>query len=201
MRRCARNAIDSSTATSCICGRAPYDAARQFRWELLVDPGAAAPPGTRRRVAIRYAILDRERESVRPLRARPSRQSATRISPLDNTYDNLTIAGDWTACGFNEGCVEAAVMSGRLAAHAIPMARAGRHRRLRSPLIDWPRGGETSWRKALKAKLSERPRTRRAGTSRSPNRSGSEHIKRNANSRTRRPPRSPGFGDCPAGDQ
>ena len=42
-----------------------------------------------------------------------------RISPLDNTYDNLTVAGDWTNCGFNEGCVEAAVMSGRLAAHAI----------------------------------------------------------------------------------
>jgi uncharacterized protein with NAD-binding domain and iron-sulfur cluster len=42
-----------------------------------------------------------------------------RISPLDNTYDNLTIAGDWTDCGFNAGCVEAAVMSGRLAAHAL----------------------------------------------------------------------------------
>jgi hypothetical protein len=25
----------------------------------------------------------------------------------------------WTSCGFNAGCVEAAVMSGRLAAHAI----------------------------------------------------------------------------------
>jgi uncharacterized protein with NAD-binding domain and iron-sulfur cluster len=43
----------------------------------------------------------------------------SRISPLDNTYDNLTIAGDWTACGFLGGCVEAAVMSGRLAAHAV----------------------------------------------------------------------------------
>src|SRR5207253_11072568 len=42
-----------------------------------------------------------------------------RISPLDATYDNLTIVGDWTACGFNESCVEAAVMSGRLGAHAI----------------------------------------------------------------------------------
>jgi len=42
-----------------------------------------------------------------------------RISPLDNTYDNLTIVGDWTDCGYNSGCVEAAVMSGRLAAHAI----------------------------------------------------------------------------------
>jgi uncharacterized protein with NAD-binding domain and iron-sulfur cluster len=42
-----------------------------------------------------------------------------RISPLDRSFDNLTVAGDWTDCGFNEGCVEAAVMSGRLAAHAI----------------------------------------------------------------------------------
>ena len=45
--------------------------------------------------------------------------SAYRISPLDDTYDNLTVAGDWTDCGFNAGCVEAAVMSGRLAAHAV----------------------------------------------------------------------------------
>ena len=42
-----------------------------------------------------------------------------RISPLATGYDNLTVAGDWTACGFMEGCVEAAIMSGRLAAHAI----------------------------------------------------------------------------------
>ena len=42
-----------------------------------------------------------------------------RISPLDNLIANMTIAGDWTECGFNEGCIEAAVMSGMLAAHAI----------------------------------------------------------------------------------
>jgi len=42
-----------------------------------------------------------------------------RISALDYTYDNLTIAGDWTDCGLNVGCVESAVISGRLAAHAI----------------------------------------------------------------------------------
>ncbi len=45
--------------------------------------------------------------------------SADRISPLDGMFENLTIAGDWTNCGFNAGCVEAAVMSGRLAAHAL----------------------------------------------------------------------------------
>jgi uncharacterized protein with NAD-binding domain and iron-sulfur cluster len=44
---------------------------------------------------------------------------AYRISPLDATFNNLTVAGDWTDCGFNEGCVEAATMSGRLAAHAL----------------------------------------------------------------------------------
>ena len=48
----------------------------------------------------------------------PGTQSA-RISPLDAKFDNLTVAGDWTACGHMAGCVEAAVMSGRLAAHAI----------------------------------------------------------------------------------
>jgi uncharacterized protein with NAD-binding domain and iron-sulfur cluster len=42
-----------------------------------------------------------------------------RISPLDRTYDNMTIAGDWTRCGLDLGCVEAAVMSGMLAAHAL----------------------------------------------------------------------------------
>jgi predicted NAD/FAD-dependent oxidoreductase len=47
-----------------------------------------------------------------------------RISPLDNTYDNLTIAGDWTMCGLDAGCVEAAVISGRLAAHAISSSPA-----------------------------------------------------------------------------
>lgn len=42
-----------------------------------------------------------------------------RLSPLDRSYDNLTVAGDWTANGLNAGCVEAAVMSGMLASHAL----------------------------------------------------------------------------------
>jgi len=47
-----------------------------------------------------------------------------RISPLDRSYDNLTLAGDWTNCSLNMGCVEAAVMSGMLAAHALSGAPA-----------------------------------------------------------------------------
>ena len=42
-----------------------------------------------------------------------------RLSPLDRSVLNATVAGDWTACGLDAGCVEAAVMSGMLAAHAI----------------------------------------------------------------------------------
>lgn len=44
---------------------------------------------------------------------------ASRISPLDDGIDNMTVAGDWTACGLDCGCVEAAVVSGKLAAAAI----------------------------------------------------------------------------------
>lgn len=42
-----------------------------------------------------------------------------RLSPLDPAISNLALAGDWTACGLDAGCVESAVMSGMLAAHAI----------------------------------------------------------------------------------
>ena len=42
-----------------------------------------------------------------------------RISPLDRSVENMSVAGDWTACGLDIGCVEAAVMSGLLASHAI----------------------------------------------------------------------------------
>ncbi len=42
-----------------------------------------------------------------------------RLHPGDSGFDNLFLAGDWTQCGLNAGCVEAAVMSGMLAANAI----------------------------------------------------------------------------------
>lgn len=94
----------------------------KFRWQLLLDPIVqhnGSPPmaadASRFRSQFWTANVN---PSDRYVLALPG-STKHRISPLDNTYDNLTIAGDWTACGFNEGCVEAAVMSGRLAAHAI----------------------------------------------------------------------------------
>jgi uncharacterized protein with NAD-binding domain and iron-sulfur cluster len=42
-----------------------------------------------------------------------------RLWPSDSGLDNLVLAGDWTRNGFEVGCVEAAMTSGMLAAHAI----------------------------------------------------------------------------------
>lgn len=91
---------------------------RGFRWDVLADPGDMPTPSQGE------ARFDGQywRVNVNPTdRYTLSIPGSLRyrISPLDPTYDNLTIAGDWTDCGISQGCVEAAVMSGLLAAHAI----------------------------------------------------------------------------------
>jgi uncharacterized protein with NAD-binding domain and iron-sulfur cluster len=92
----------------------------EFRWELLVDPDAKT--GGRKRATRACFETQYWTANVNPsdryVLSVPG-SASHRISPLDNTYDNLTVAGDWTDCSLNVGCVEAAVMSGRLAAHAI----------------------------------------------------------------------------------
>jgi len=109
-----------------------------FRWELLIAADEAAHstgyavPAAGEAAANSSAPIDAAGESRLDTQfftaslnpsdryvQSPPKTTRYRISPLDNTYDNLTIAGDWTACGLNVGCVEAAVISGRLAAHAL----------------------------------------------------------------------------------
>jgi uncharacterized protein with NAD-binding domain and iron-sulfur cluster len=93
--------------------------AGEFRWELLAHPENGATPQTAGETRLDSQFLTANvNPSDRYTLSLPG-SAAYRISPLDARYDNLTIAGDWTDCGFNAGCVEAAVMSGRLAAHAI----------------------------------------------------------------------------------
>jgi uncharacterized protein with NAD-binding domain and iron-sulfur cluster len=48
-----------------------------------------------------------------------------RLRPDESGYDNLVLAGDWTDCGMNAGCIEAAVRSGLQAANVL-LGR-GRH--------------------------------------------------------------------------
>jgi uncharacterized protein with NAD-binding domain and iron-sulfur cluster len=91
-----------------------------FRWDLLADPRGSDAPGNVKgecRFDTQYWTAS-VNPSDRYTLSLPG-SMIYRISPLDRTYDNLTIAGDWTDSGFNAGCVEAAVMSGMLAAHAL----------------------------------------------------------------------------------
>ena len=119
--RVRRNAVGFLRRDIAQLWRDAAGASGEFRWELLVDPSEPDGGSPRRADESRFAS-QYWRANVNPsdryTLSLPG-TSAYRISPLDETYDNLTVAGDWTDCGLNAGCVEAAVMSGRLAAHAI----------------------------------------------------------------------------------
>jgi len=88
-----------------------------FRWELLAAEGGAAKSAGARQFDKQFwtANVNPTDRYVQSLPGSPK----YRISPLDMTFDNLTIAGDWTASGLDSGCIESAVISGLLAAHAI----------------------------------------------------------------------------------
>ncbi len=93
-----------------------FQADGRFRWELL-----ASGPDDHRDGRARFSA-QYWRANVNPSDRYVIHTPGSfryRISPLDMTYDNLTIAGDWTDSGFHSGCVEGAVMSGLLAAHAL----------------------------------------------------------------------------------
>lgn len=81
-------------------------------------PAAFKNDGNARQYAICRHIKANFQGSDRYTLSLPGSLSC-RISPLDRTFENATIAGDWTACGLDVSCIEAAVMSGMLAAHAI----------------------------------------------------------------------------------
>jgi uncharacterized protein with NAD-binding domain and iron-sulfur cluster len=94
------------------------DAQGNFRWEILADgTGKGAGLEGRARFDTQYWRAN-VNPSDRYVLSLPG-SIKYRVSPLDMTYDNMTIAGDWTSCGLNSGCTEAAVMSGMLAASAI----------------------------------------------------------------------------------
>jgi uncharacterized protein with NAD-binding domain and iron-sulfur cluster len=85
-----------------------------FGWHLLV--GANGHRGTSaletQYVSVNIDPSDRYVQSV------PG-SDKYRLRSDESGYDNLVLAGDWTDCGFNAGCIEAAVMSGLQAANAL----------------------------------------------------------------------------------
>jgi uncharacterized protein with NAD-binding domain and iron-sulfur cluster len=97
------------------------DAAGHFRWDLLVSEGDGTAAGRRRTGEKRFDgqfWTANVNPSDRYTLSLPG-SVKYRISPLDLSFDNLTVAGDWTQSGLDSGCVESAVMSGLLAAHAL----------------------------------------------------------------------------------
>jgi len=97
-----------------------YDHSGSFRWDLLADginQSREFSPVGEDRIDTQYW-----RANVNPTdryTLHTPGSTRYRISPLDMTYDNFTVAGDWTYSGFQSGCVEGAVMSGLVAAHAL----------------------------------------------------------------------------------
>jgi uncharacterized protein with NAD-binding domain and iron-sulfur cluster len=85
-----------------------------FRWDLLWDGSGRA--GKARLDGQYYrANLD---PSDRYVQSLPG-SGRHRLPPGASGFGNLAIAGDWTACGLDAGCVEAATRSGVQAARAI----------------------------------------------------------------------------------
>jgi hypothetical protein len=89
-------------------------AAAGFRWDLLWDDEGRGGPG---RLAAQYVRANLD-PSDRYVQSLPG-TGRYRIAPGRTGFDNLAIAGDWTACGFDAGCLEAATRSGVLAARAV----------------------------------------------------------------------------------
>ncbi|MGU3650988.1 FAD-dependent oxidoreductase [Mycolicibacterium sp. A43C] len=85
-----------------------------FAWEMLCGSEGLHGPaalGTQH-VSVNIDPSDRYVQSV------PG-SDKYRLRPDESGYDNLVLAGDWTDCGMNAGCIEAAVMSGLQAANAL----------------------------------------------------------------------------------
>ena len=95
-----------------------------FAWHLLWGADGQRGPAAMatQHVSVNIDPSDRYVQSV------PG-SDAYRLRPDESGYDNLVLAGDWTDCGLNAGCIEAAVMSGLEAANAI-LGR-GRYHRIR----------------------------------------------------------------------
>jgi uncharacterized protein with NAD-binding domain and iron-sulfur cluster len=83
-------------------------------WDLLVAPQAVKGPD---RLDAQYLRANVE-PSERYVLSVPG-SGEHRIAPRDTGFSNLYAVGDWTACVIDAGCVEAAVISGMLAANAI----------------------------------------------------------------------------------
>jgi uncharacterized protein with NAD-binding domain and iron-sulfur cluster len=85
-----------------------------FRWDLLCGEGDEVGPA---RFGEQFWTANVD-PSDRYVQSLPGSGDA-RIRPDESGWSNLFLAGDWTDCGLNVGCIEAAAVSGLQAANAV----------------------------------------------------------------------------------
>lgn len=93
-----------------------------FRWDLLCGRNGQTGPAA---LDSQYWVANVD-PSDRYVQSAPG-TDRYRLRPDESGYDNLYLAGDWTDCGLNAGCIEAAVLSGLQAANAV-LGRSRHHR-------------------------------------------------------------------------
>ncbi|MDN5804439.1 MAG: FAD-dependent oxidoreductase, partial [Microlunatus sp.] len=81
-------------------------------------PAAADQDGFRRDLVVDQYVRANAVGSQRYVQSLPGTQRF-RLQVDESGIDNLLLAGDWTNCGLNAGCIEAAVLSGLEAANVI----------------------------------------------------------------------------------
>lgn len=84
------------------------------RWDTLFDPEGRTGA---ERLAAQYLRVNASPSDRYVLSVPGSQQH--RIAPGDSGFEGLVLAGDWTRTGYDLGCIEAATMSGLLAARAL----------------------------------------------------------------------------------
>ncbi|MFT7598315.1 MAG: hypothetical protein ACI8TP_001236 [Acidimicrobiales bacterium] len=89
------------------------DESGRFRWDLL----AGAEMDDERAFDSQFLTANVD-PSDRYVQAVPS-ASHVRLRPDQSGFNGLHLAGDWTDCGLNAGCIEAAVLSGICAANSV----------------------------------------------------------------------------------
>jgi uncharacterized protein with NAD-binding domain and iron-sulfur cluster len=99
------------------CWDDPQPGVRSFRWKDLID-ALPKPRDGRKRLRSQYwraNLLPSERYVL----SVPGSSQYRLPANNPDEFSNLYLAGDWTENGLNCGCMEAAVMSGRLASLAL----------------------------------------------------------------------------------
>jgi uncharacterized protein with NAD-binding domain and iron-sulfur cluster len=90
------------------------DSRGSLRWEELFDPEGRTGP---ERLRAQYLRVNAE-PSDRYVLSVPGSQKH-RIAPDESGFEGLVLTGDWTRTGYDLGCIEAATMSGLMAAKAL----------------------------------------------------------------------------------